>query len=140
MPKKPPSVKSFTIAILRRGSYRWPARNEAFKKARIGRNQYRCVSCGTKKIYQRNMIQIDHILPVVDVEKGFTNFEDYINRLYCPANGFQILCLKHHDEKTAAEKELRKKAKADAKKEQEHKDLEKLEKIFRGDKRKGRRK
>lgn len=140
MAKKPPTVKAFTIAILRRGSYRWYGRNEAFKKAKVGRNQYICVMCGPKKIYQRSMGNLDHIIPVVDVEKGFTNFDDYVNRLYCPASGFQWLCIKHHDEKTAGEKELRKKAKEEAKREQNHKDFEQLEKTLRGDKKKGKKK
>lgn len=128
--------KAFTIAILRRGSFRWRPRSEAAKAAKIARNQYKCKMCGVKKTYTRSDGNLDHIHPVVNPTTGFTTFDDYIDRLYCSVNDFQWLCHAHHDLKTAQEKGIRKQTKEDAKKEQRHKDVEALEKMLRGEKRK----
>lgn len=52
-------------------------------------------------------IQMDHIEPVVPVNDGFTSFDDYIHRMFCPEDGFAALCKPCHDEKTKKEKEFR---------------------------------
>lgn len=54
-------------------------------------------------------MELDHIAPVVDPKTGFTNFDDYINRLYCEVSGFQVICETCHDIKSASEGQVRKK-------------------------------
>lgn len=104
--QKDPKQKSFVIATLRRASYRWPARNEAIKKARIERGLYICNGC--KQIFSSKQIQIDHIEPIIPVDKGFTTWDDYIKRLFCDADGFQVLCKDVcHAAKSKIESELR---------------------------------
>lgn len=100
--------KSFIINTLRRASYRWPSRSAAMKKAHVGRNQYVCAICGPDKIHTRQDIALDHIVPVVDPEKGFTTWDDFIERLFCDEDGWQVLCHEHHDEKTKQEGQVRK--------------------------------
>lgn len=111
------SLKDFVIRVLRRGSYKWRPRNEAIYKARVCRKQvngkgrevwhYNCAHCPKDKLYTRKQVQADHIVPIVDPEKGFTNWDDYINRLYIGIQGFQILCIDCHKQKTSDEKVTR---------------------------------
>ena len=58
--------------------------------------------------YPESQLELDHIVPCVS-QKGWTNFDDFIDRLFCEATGFQILCEKHHLEKSLAEGQVRKK-------------------------------
>lgn len=92
--------------MLRRASYRYKPRSEAMREGKIGRNQYICKECGPEKIYGRKDINLDHIIPVVGPE-GFTSFDDFISRLFCEKDGYQILCTEHHDIKTNKENEER---------------------------------
>lgn len=109
--RKPIVLKAFIIMQLRKTSYRWPARNEALLRARDKQLRvkgrlvwhYRCVRCSPDVIHTRKQVQVDHVVPVVDPLKGFTTWDDYINRMFCSADGFQILCIAHHKEKTEAE-------------------------------------
>jgi len=98
-------TKSFLIPTLRRASLRWYARNQAYKDARLVRGVYICAGC--KEQVGRKEIIVDHINPVVPVDKGFTNWHDYIIRMFCEPAGFQILCNKCADKKTEEEDALR---------------------------------
>ena len=98
--------KAFAIATLRRASYRLRSRTDALRAAKIGRNQYRCAEC--KQIFGRREIQLDHIEPVVPFH-GWTNFDDFIDRLFVEDHTkFQVLCKPHHKMKSKIEAGLRK--------------------------------
>lgn len=103
------AFKSWMISVLRGASYRWPARNEAVKLARRGRNQYECAQC--KGLFTSKEIKKDHIDPVVDPKVGFVSWDTYIPRMFVKVDGFQILCNTCHDTKSKAEREERKKYK-----------------------------
>lgn len=105
--------KSFAIQTLRRGSYRWYGRWQAEKASKIARNQYVCAIC--QGVFGKKDTSLDHVIPVVDPVKGFTSFDDYIDRLYCEPEGFQRLCNPCHDKKTGKENKVRIKAKKKAK-------------------------
>jgi hypothetical protein len=107
------NLKQFIIQTLRRASYRYPARNAVLKKARVSRGQYECIKCGPGKTYDRHSISVDHLNPVVDPEKGFTTFDEYISRMFCEESGFQVLCDEHHTEKTQGENAVRKRTRAE---------------------------
>lgn len=96
--------KAFIVQVLRRGSYRWPPRNEAMKRARIARGVYKCESCQTE--VGRKDVSLDHIISVVPLS-GFTTWDEYIERMYCDADGFACICNPCHDAKTAAERVIR---------------------------------
>src|ERR1700677_103259 len=96
---------NFALAILRRGSYKWPAKNAVKTAARIERGMYKCSSC--LNCYGPKEIEIDHIIPVIPVT-GFDNFNEYIKRLYCSSNDLQVLCKLCHSNKTLVESSLRK--------------------------------
>lgn len=103
---KKADLKKFLIPVLRRATYRWTARSEALKDARKERNTYECAMCND--MFKNNEVVLDHILPVVDPKTGFTNWDDYINRMFPDKTGFQVLCKPCHEVKTSLEDEMRK--------------------------------
>lgn len=109
----------FIINTLRRASYRWPCRYQAFNNARVElpplptkdgkpgkkkRIMFRCAEC--KKLFTRKQVRLDHIVPVVGLE-GFRDWNEYVPRLFCPTENFQVICLEHHHIKTQAEQAAR---------------------------------
>jgi len=122
--RKAPSFKTWIIWTLRKASYRWPARSAAFRKAaatlrefktnwgidpkavnRRVRNFYWCKLC--TQVFPRKLVSADHITPVIDPFRGFVDWNEYIKRLFCSADGFQILCKQCHDDKTKRERKVR---------------------------------
>jgi hypothetical protein len=107
MKKQKLNKKNFAIAGLRRQSYKWPARSEALRNGKIGRNQYICKMCSATKVYGRKDIQLDHIDPIVPLT-GWVSFDSFIDRLFCETKDLQVLCKAHHKEKTDKERKKRK--------------------------------
>ena len=68
---------------------------------------YRCASCEGE--FPAKMVQVDHIDPVIDVDRGFVDWNTYIDRMFIDEAGLQVLCLKCHQEKSKKERKLRKK-------------------------------
>jgi ssDNA-binding Zn-finger/Zn-ribbon topoisomerase 1 len=99
-------LKAFLIPKLRSGSYKFPPRGEAIKKARVERGKYKCACCG--EIVGAKDFVVDHIECVVPIETGFTNWDDYITRMFCDVDGYQILCTTCNTSKTLVEREMRK--------------------------------
>lgn len=99
------SLRTFIVWTLRKASYRWAPRGSSLSLARVARNEYRCASC--QLIYGRKGVKVDHIIPVVDPASGWVSYDEFIQRMFCDARGFQVLCDKCHDEKTQAENKLR---------------------------------
>ena len=107
-------LKSFLINTLRRASFRWRPRGEAEKLARVqigefstGRAKfgYKCAKCGI--VGKKKDTNTDHIEPVVAIT-GWDSLDGFAERMFCDTEGYQILCLSCHDEKTFNEKEERK--------------------------------
>ena len=111
--KRDVELRKFLIPTLRRASYRWKPRTEAKQEARIERGLYECNMC--KGHFKTKEIVIDHIDPVVDLIEGWEGWEEYVNRMFCPKEGFQILCKTCHGVKTKMEEEMRKKHRRDKK-------------------------
>lgn len=105
-PKKPRSLNSILIPGLRRLNLRWPYRNEAVRNARKERGRYECASC--KNLFKNGEYIVDHKEPIVDPTVGFTTWDDYITKMFCPSDGFQVLCKACSSAKTMVENELRK--------------------------------
>ena|ERR1035437_1422873 len=101
-------LKRFLIPTLRRASYRWPMRNSALINARIERGIYLCANCSIP--HPRKNVQIDHTVPVVPLEIATTpqSWDNYIERMFCPKEGYQILCLQCHELKSSVEVQTRK--------------------------------
>lgn len=112
-------IRSFITSTIRSGFRRWPDKYEAINLAKSGKKinestgrlaeHYKCAKC--KELFTSKDIQVDHIDPVVP-PSGFTTWDDFINRLFCPAKNLQVLCKKCHQVKTKAESEKRKTARS----------------------------
>jgi 5-methylcytosine-specific restriction endonuclease McrA len=111
---------AFVKHVLRSASLRWQPRNQALVNARVERGLYKCAICGEN--FKRKDVQIDHILPVIDIKEGFTTFDAYIERLLPEdPNAFQICCVTCHETKTMIEDEFRKKYREEKRKEKKRK-------------------
>lgn len=120
------NLKKWIIPRLRSMSRFWPEKNDALNNAKVkvqigfyknGNAEYKtlfkCTQC--EENYDRTEVQVDHVMPIVNVE-GFTNWEDYINNLFCDSSKLQILCKACHFLKSQAENEERRKNKKIVKK------------------------
>lgn len=102
--------ESFIKSTLRKGTTRWPPKYEVLNAAKRGKqvNQesgrlaehYHCAECG--KLFPAKLVVVDHIAPVVPVT-GFISWDDVISRMFCSADGLQVLCKTCHAVKTKAE-------------------------------------
>jgi hypothetical protein len=104
--KKNFNLKSFLINRLRRASFAYPPRTQAMQEARVERGIYRCAYCvkeGKDILWKAKQVKVDHIQPVVDPAVGFIDWNNFISRLFCEKEGFQILCEAHHHAKTEQE-------------------------------------
>jgi len=100
----------FVRSALRAAFRKWPPKFEQLKAAATERRinplsgklamHYICASC-TKEFPMKG-VQVDHIKPVVP--KNFTNWDDFIERLYCEKRGLQVLCKGCHKEKSGKER------------------------------------
>lgn len=114
--------KSFIVGNLRRATVKWKPISDCLKEARTRRGFYRCACCkeevpasikdGRKRVKN---IHVDHIEPAVDPAKGFTTWDDFINRLFCESDNLQALCKACHDVKSQEEKEIAKERRAQEK-------------------------
>lgn len=116
------------ISSLRKLSYAYPPRNAAKAKRKRGPATYECEQCNVyvyegaknlseiKKLFPKTTplvagkACVDHIVPVVPptgFDRGFWDWHEYVIRMFCDEEGFQVLCESCHDTKTAAEDELR---------------------------------
>lgn len=101
--------RSFIVSALR--SARWGPKYECIRKAYVadGTNPktgrkcklHRCSGC--RQTFPKGQIQADHIEPVIGPE-GFQGWDTYIERMFCPAEGFQALCKACHGDKTLMER------------------------------------
>lgn len=93
---------------LRQAWSRSKRRFAALRRTKIEDNQYRCEKC--KEVFKYRDVTVDHIAPVVDVEKGWQGVGEFARRLYCEADGLQVLCIdKCHAEKSKRENKARRK-------------------------------
>ena len=104
--------KSRIVSALRQSSRWWKPKSEAIARARVGRGKYKCESCFKiwpltlpplpwKKRKRKN-IQADHREPIVPVS-GFTTYDQWIERCFVWAEGFDALCWECHTKKTKEE-------------------------------------
>lgn len=111
----PARYKQFVISALRAAFRRWPPKFVVLKAAatekRInplsGREamHYRCAACGND--FPMKQVQVDHKKPVVDLKKGFVDWNTFIDRLYVEARKLQVLCKPCHKAKSKEERTQR---------------------------------
>ncbi len=89
----------------------WPPRSECMRNARVAPATHRCSKCQKDypfRVGERNLV-VDHIKPVVDPEKGFVDWNTYIDGLFCTIDNLQVLCKPCHQLKSNAENTIRRK-------------------------------
>jgi hypothetical protein len=70
--------------------------------------EHLCAKCdGWKRSTKYSKVAIDHIVPVIDPELGFTNFSECFLRLWCERSNLQKLCGECHQEKSNKENFVR---------------------------------
>ena len=92
-------LQAIIIAHLRRIGYRNVHRAKAFEASKVERGAYKCAACG--QLFKRTELDGDHVEPVVEVNKGFVDWNTYIHRLFY--GQIQVLCKPCHKTKTALE-------------------------------------
>jgi hypothetical protein len=114
---------------LRRIYFRWPGRKVALDRVRVetfGVTKsgeptkrpavwYRCETCGTlgkAQVAKGNpkgqvRVWVDHKDPVVPLDR-YPDWNEYVNRLFCSPDNFEILCDDCHHMKSQAERQIRK--------------------------------
>jgi len=112
--------KTWIMSTLRRASYRWPALNEAEKRARKDRGLYECAMCGG--LFKAKEYAKDHIEPIVPYSgfpihpiTGGPDWTIIIERLFCDVENVQILCHACHTVKSDVEDKMRATHSADKK-------------------------
>lgn len=108
-------VNAFIMSCLRAGSRRWPpkwqvleaSKTEKRVNPKTGRPAqfYQCKVCLSEQTSKD--VEVDHIEPVVPLT-GFVSWDDTIKRIFCKADGLQVLCKKCHKVKSKAENKQRK--------------------------------
>ena len=101
---------SFIKSAIRKASMRYPPKYEVLNAAKVGKRinpksgkmaeHYKCAACGQDS--PASSVAVDHILPIVDVT-GFSGWGEVVERLFCPPEGLQVLCLECHKKKSQEE-------------------------------------
>lgn len=108
MQKFPPKLQAIIIAHLRRIGYRNITYKSNMAAAHRGFGEWECAGC--KGIFKREELHGDHRHPVIEPEKGFEDWNTFMERLFL--GEIQPLCKsKCHAEKTKAENITRRKVK-----------------------------
>ncbi len=101
----------FIRSALRQAYSRYPVKfqvKKAVERTVTGkrhRYEYQCASCDGW--FTNKEIQVDHIEPAGTLKK-YSDLSGFCKRLFCEADGMQVLCKDCHQVKTNAERKARK--------------------------------
>jgi hypothetical protein len=101
----PKDLRNNIIKNLRRIGYLNIHYRTTAESAHVERGKWQCNEC--KQRFKRKEIHMDHIDPVVPTETGFTDWNDYLTRLFM--GKLQALCIECHQRKSSLENEARRK-------------------------------
>ena len=101
---------SFIKNQLRQATRKWPPISDVLREARTKRGFYLCAGCGEEVpatvkegARRKKNVHVDHEPAVIDPEKGFTTWDECIERMFCEADSLQVLCHSCHTRVTAEE-------------------------------------
>jgi hypothetical protein len=97
---------SFLRSALRNASQRWGPKQEVKKHNRRpydGNNvrqkwEYRCESCGGW--FMDKEVEVNHKIPVGELS-AYEDLPEFVRRLFCGVDGFEIVCKTCHNQITA---------------------------------------
>ena len=79
-----------------------PKFNKDGARAKKDAVQYLCGVCG--QWVGSTKISVDHIVPVVSVDEGFQDWNQFVARLFCGIDNLQVICDTCHDHKSYSER------------------------------------
>jgi hypothetical protein len=79
-----------------------PKYNKDGSRAKKDAVQYCCSACG--QWTKSTAVSVDHKSPVISVEAGFTDWNDFVSRLFCGSGNLQVICDPCHNTKTQGER------------------------------------
>lgn len=79
-----------------------PKYNKDGSRAKKDAVQYLCSPC--KSWTKSTAVSVDHIVPVIDVQVGFVDWNEFVRRLFCGPENLQVICDTCHNGKTNAER------------------------------------
>lgn len=79
-----------------------PKYNKDGSRAKKDAVQYQCGVCKTWT--KSTAISVDHIEPVISVDVGFQDWNEFVRRLFCKAENLQVICDDCHQKKTNKER------------------------------------
>jgi hypothetical protein len=100
----------FIRSALRSAFRKWGPKHEAKKEAKVAYNTYVCASCDGW--FGATQVEVDHIEPAGSL-RCYEDLPGFVERMFCEAEGFQVLCKDCHQQKTNEEKEMRNAARKD---------------------------
>lgn len=100
---------SFMRSTLRSRTARWPPRSQVLEKAKrpyVGpnkrqKNEFQCAHCG--QWFPKKSVTVDHIIPAGQL-RSWEDLPGFAERLFCSAEGLQVLCEACHYTKTQEER------------------------------------
>lgn len=95
------------IEILKEGKRYVPKYKKDGTRSKKDTVEYHCQVCDKwvkGSIKGKSNIAVDHIIPVIDEEGGFLDWNTFHTRLFCDKNNLQRICLPDHKVKTQAER------------------------------------
>ena len=101
----------FIRSALRQAYSRYPVKFQVKKEAERTvegfrhKYEYQCAQCSGW--FTSKEIQVDHIEPAGKLS-NYKDLAGFVKRLFCEADGMQVLCLECHQSKTNAERKARK--------------------------------
>lgn len=122
--KRPNKLDNHIMQALNMAWWKWPARNDIKKEARVklqdgnyknGNPKYiykfRCAAC--KDLHDK--VDINHIEPRICIKSGFSTLDEWITRTFCDTSNLEALCRPCHTKLTSRDATLRAEHKRNAK-------------------------
>jgi 5-methylcytosine-specific restriction endonuclease McrA len=91
----------FIRSALRAAFMKWGPKHTAKMASKIAYNQYQCAAC--EEIFTNREVEVDHIVGAGSL-KTFDDLPQFVERMFCEADGFQVLCKPCHQLKTNEER------------------------------------
>lgn len=98
------------IEVMNEGKRRVPKYNKDGSRAKVDAVEYSCQVCNQwvrASVGGKSNIAVDHIIPVIDDESGFKDWNVFHDRLFCEKKNLQRICKPCHQVKTNAERNKR---------------------------------
>jgi 5-methylcytosine-specific restriction endonuclease McrA len=99
------SRSPLVIEMMKENKRHVPKFNSDGSRAKVDAVEHLCTGCKEwKRSSKGNKVAIDHIIPVVDPEQGFIDFNTYFKRMFVSRDNLQKLCGDCHQKKTNEER------------------------------------